>query len=316
MHFLFRQKQNYLILIHTDKVKETSGNITTYPKISVVTPSYNQAAYLEETILSVLNQNYPNLEYIIIDGGSTDNSIEIIKKYKDQLTYWVSEPDKGMYYALQKGFEKTSGEVMTWINSDDTLSKKSLFTVAEVFRDYPDLKWLSGVPNQIDEMGRIIAVGGIQSWNKYRYHQNDYKFIQQEGTFWKRNLWNEAGGFISTEYKLASDLELWSRFLQFSSPSYITGMLGSFRMRSNDQKSLEGFDAYLKEAEHVIGKLPQMEEVERNLKLKRSRLWQLLQRKPLRIFFKIMGYHKIEQIINEYPPILKYDREKQKFIIR
>jgi glycosyltransferase involved in cell wall biosynthesis len=89
-----------------------------YPRISIVTPSFNDVEYLEQTILSIINQGYPNLEYVIIDGGSTDGSVDIIKKYADHLAYWVSEKDQGMYHAIQKGFQKTTGEIMGWINSD------------------------------------------------------------------------------------------------------------------------------------------------------------------------------------------------------
>jgi len=90
-----------------------------YPKISIITPSFNQGKYLEETIFSVLGQNYPNLEYIIIDGGSTDNSVDIIKKYENQLTYWISEPDNGQSHAINKGFMKATGGILAWLNSDD-----------------------------------------------------------------------------------------------------------------------------------------------------------------------------------------------------
>ncbi len=109
-----------------------------WPKISIVTPSYNQAEFLERTILSVLNQNYPNLEYIIIDGGSTDGSVEIIKKYEKFLAYWVSEKDKGQADAINKGFKRATGDIVAWQNSDDTYSPDALQSVAGFFRQNPN----------------------------------------------------------------------------------------------------------------------------------------------------------------------------------
>src|SRR5215207_3198072 len=104
-----------------------------YPKVSVVTASLNQVQYIEETILSLLNQQYPCLEYIIIDGGSTDGTIDIIKKYEDRLKYWTSEKDNGLYDALNKGFKITTGEILGWLNADDILHRNSLFILAEIF---------------------------------------------------------------------------------------------------------------------------------------------------------------------------------------
>ncbi len=106
-----------------------------YPKISIVTPSYNQGAFIEETIDSLLSQNYPALEYIIIDGGSTDNTIEMIKKYEKSISYWESKPDNGQSHAINKGLNKCTGDIFNWLNSDDYLEKKSLFTIAEHFQN-------------------------------------------------------------------------------------------------------------------------------------------------------------------------------------
>lgn len=121
-------KQNWLYNNPVDP--EIYKSRTHWPKISIITPSYNQGQYIEETILSILNQNYPNLEYIIIDGGSTDNTIEVIKKYEDSITYWVSEKDNGQADAINKGLKKCTGEIFNWINSDDLLGREALCRIA------------------------------------------------------------------------------------------------------------------------------------------------------------------------------------------
>src|SRR5882724_9660763 len=114
------------------------------PKISVVTPSFNRGRFLEETILSVLNQNYANLEYIIIDGGSNDETVEIIRRYEDRLAYWISEKDRGQAHAINKGLEKATGDIFAFINSDDLYLPGAFRAVAEYFREHPSCEWLCG----------------------------------------------------------------------------------------------------------------------------------------------------------------------------
>ena len=202
-------------------------------------------------MLSILDQNYPNLEYIVIDGGSTDGSIDIIKKYEDRLTYWVSEPDNGLYHALQKGFEKTTGEIMGWLNSDDMLHKNTLFTVAEVF-SLKNIKWIQGIPTTYDEYGRCVNVSSFKSWSKFKFWSGDFKWIQQESIYWHRDLWEKAGGYISQNYKYAGDMELWNRFFQYDKLYSITALVGGYRQRSSNQLALEFLSDYLKESEHIL----------------------------------------------------------------
>jgi glycosyltransferase involved in cell wall biosynthesis len=225
------------------------------PRISVITPSFNQGKYLEETIQSVLSQDYPNLEYIVMDGGSTDNSVAIIKKYEKYLTFWTSGVDDGMYDAIQNGFERSTGEIMTWINSDDLLSKGSLEQVADLFQKYTKIEWLCGSFCHIDEKSNIVFVNAPKRWNRFKFHL-DYKFVQQEGTFWRRALWDRAGGYVSREYKMASDLELWLRFFQFADLYSLNAPLGCFRCRRENQKTLNSMQEYYLEAESAIGKAP------------------------------------------------------------
>ncbi|MFQ5853820.1 MAG: glycosyltransferase family 2 protein, partial [Candidatus Binatia bacterium] len=127
-----------------------------YPLISVVTPSYNQAGYLERTILSVLDQNYPELEYIIIDGGSTDGSVDIIKRYDKYLKYWVSEPDRGQSHAINKGFQRATGELLGWLNSDDYYMPAALDRVAEVALANPGAGAFVGIGQIVDSRDRVI----------------------------------------------------------------------------------------------------------------------------------------------------------------
>ena len=128
------------------------------PRISVVTPSFNQGEFIEDTLRSVTTQGYPALEYIVIDGGSADESASIIERHEAELAYWVSEPDEGHAHALNKGFAKTTGEIMCWLNSSDMHYPWTLETVAQIFTDLPEVEWIQGVGSWFDVSGRPRAV--------------------------------------------------------------------------------------------------------------------------------------------------------------
>jgi glycosyltransferase involved in cell wall biosynthesis len=207
---------------------------------------------LEKTILSVLNQNYPNLEYIIIDGGSTDNSVEIIKKYSHKLTYWVSEKDNGIYDALQKGFDKTTGGIMAWINADDMYHRNSFFIVSEIFSNFSCVKWLLGASVTWDEYDRGVDVSHSRKFTKYDFLMGDYRWLQQESCFWRRSLWEKAGARLDTSLRYAGDFDLWMRFFNFEKLYVVNALIGGFRQRTKNQLSLEGLPEYLKEADAIV----------------------------------------------------------------
>lgn len=213
-----------------------------HPKISIVTPSYNQAQFLEATIQSILSQNYPNLEYIIIDGGSTDGSVEIIQKYEEQLHFWCSEPDEGQYDAINKGFAHSNGEIMAWLNSDDMYFPWTLRTVASIMSELPEVEWLTTLhPFTWDWHGFCLELDQVPGYSKESFLDN-VGYIQQESTFWQRSLWNKAGKHISTKFKLAGDFDLWTSFYTFTELVGVTSPLGGFRKQMN-QKTRQ-FESY------------------------------------------------------------------------
>lgn len=285
-----------------------------YPKISIITPSYNQGAYLEETILSVLDQRYPNLEYIIIDGNSTDNSVDIIKKYADRISYWVSEPDTGMYDAIQKGFERSTGEIMGWLNSDDILHKKSLFSIAELLT-LKGVYWIQGFPNTIDESGRIVQVIDYGQWSFLRFLTDDV-CIQQDCTFWRRELWEKAGGYVSTKYSVAGDFELWLRFFKYEKLFTPPCLTGSFRLRKEGQLSMDG-NRYQDQVRSIL----QENEPDADLKKKIEKIKKLNRIKYLlartKLFYGIMNprIDNAIRLLNDFPPNIAFSRADQRFEI-
>lgn len=286
-----------------------------YPRISIITPNYNMGNFLEETIKSVVSQEYPNLEYIIVDGGSSDNSIDIIKKYESQLTFWVSEPDRGLYDALSKGFARSTGEIMGWLNSDDILHTRSLFTIAEIFSEFNNVNWLQGYPTVIDEMGRVVYHRAPRH-SKFAFYLHDYRdgiFIQQESTFWTRKLWKNAGGYVSTDYKYAGDFELWMRFYRKEKLYTTTVFLGAFRKRKTGQLSFLNYENYLLECDDIISHgLINLERNEKKI-LKRIRLIRRLKK----YVKNIENWPYIRKYLRAYlntPACIAFSYADQKFV--
>lgn len=281
-----------------------------WPKITIVTPSYNMENYIEETILSVLGQQYPNLEYIIIDGGSKDRTTEIIKKYESWISYWISEPDNGMYEAIQKGFSRATGEIMAYINSDDKYYPNAFFSAAMIFSSLPDVDWVLGRATFYNDEGTTVDVKDVRKWSKYNYYTGDYKWIQQESVFWRKSLWLKAGSNINTNLKYAGDYELWLRFFKFAKLYSADTVFAGFRSRTKDQLSLEKIDSYLYEVEQVtnLENLPR----EDKYAIKKIRFFQ-------KYLFKIPLIKNLKFLKRQYkkvfgyPPKIAYDFNQRRF---
>jgi glycosyltransferase involved in cell wall biosynthesis len=213
------------------------------PRISIITPSFNQAAFIEQTISSVLDQRYPNLEYIIIDGGSTDGSLEIIRKYEDRIAFWVSEKDRGQAHAINKGLARATGDIIGYLNSDDFYLDGALRQVADLFNRRPDLDLFHGRCRVVDQHGAKIGerTGSITRydeildlWNVWWGRRN---FVQPE-VFWTRRIANRVGQFRE-DLHWVMDYDYWLRILRAGGQvGFIDAELAAFRLQP-DQKSTQ-----------------------------------------------------------------------------
>jgi len=219
------------------------------PTISVVTPSLNQAALLEGTLDSVVSQDYAGLEYVVVDGGSTDASVDVIRKYERGITRWSSEPDAGHADALNKGFSGTTGEVMAWINSSDIYYPWTLETVGRVFAELPEVEWLEGMPTFVAE-GQSPKGVGTGMCNRYGLLLGHESTIQQESVFWRRSLWERAGGRLDSTLRLACDYELWLRFSRHAPLYHLATVLAGFRFH-DDRRGHVSVADYVREARAV-----------------------------------------------------------------
>lgn len=211
----------------------------TSPLVSIVTPSFNQARYLEETIQSVLAQTYPHVEYWIIDGGSTDGSLEIIEKYAPRLAGWVSEPDRGQTDAINKGFARANGEILAWINSDDTYEPHAVAEAVEYLMAHPETGLVYGDCNYIDENSRVIGRFPAAQTDLARLRRG-YVHVPQQSAFFRAALWRQVGP-LDPSFYFAMDYDLWVRLAGVSRVDYVRRVWANFRLHS-DAKTIAADD--------------------------------------------------------------------------
>lgn len=236
----------------------TAGDL---PSISIVTPNLNYGRYLDQCVSSVLSQGYPRLEYAVMDAGSQDDSVAIIKRHSASLAHWRSRPDEGPYAAVNEGFARSTGEVLGWLNSDDIYLPGALHTVGDIFRTRPDVQWLTTT------MAAEIACGGettvlslpgvsresfLAGRHLIGYRRRGYTFIQQESTFFRRSLWNRSGG-LRPDLKLAADYALWCSFWRHADLYLVDALIGAFR--NHEQNRSSDLTIYLKEARPIQDEL-------------------------------------------------------------
>jgi glycosyltransferase involved in cell wall biosynthesis len=211
-----------------------------YPKISIVVPSYNQGKYLAETLSSIRDQKYPNLQLIVIDGGSQDNSVDIIRTQESIIDYWVSERDNGQSHAINKGMAKSTGDILGWLNSDDLLLPGALVKVAKKFQDDPELDVVYGQRIIIDENGMDIGKWVVADAHSYILPYAD--FIPQETLYWRRSLWDKIGATINEDFQFAMDWELLMRFYHSHAKfKRLTSYTGAFRFHP-EQKTVANIE--------------------------------------------------------------------------
>lgn len=201
------------------------------PLVSIITPSYNQARFLEATIKSVLEQDYPNIEYLVVDGGSTDGSVDILHRYADRLAWWVSEKDKGQTEAINKGFAHAKGSILAWLNSDDVYLPGAVREAVDYLQAHPEAGMVYGDANFIDENGAEIGrFPGAQT--DYRRLRQGYVHVAQQSSFFRASLWQQVGP-LDPGFYFAMDYDLWVRLAACAPLVYLPRLWASFRLHGD-----------------------------------------------------------------------------------
>ncbi len=253
-----------------------------YPKVSIVTPSFNQGDFLRQTIQCVLDQNYPNLEFIIIDGGSTDNTLDVIHEFASNISYWVSEPDDGQSHAINKGFANATGDIHYWLCSDDLLEKGALQYIVDQLQNKEGPQWLVGAANLITKKGVIKGVRTPDIINEDTFLGWANNWIPTQSTFWNKEMWEAAGPFDEGLHYVM-DLALWEKMFRVTPPIITDKVLGRYRFH-NEAKSISHMDESKIERTAYITKLID---------------------KKIRLFLKQNNNEEVDKFIHDYGKLLE-----------
>ena len=202
--------------------------MSSQPKVSIITPSFNQARFLEQTMRSVLEQDYPNIEYIVIDGGSSDGSLEIIKKYSGRLAYWQSQKDKGQTDAINQGFARATGEILAWLNSDDILYPGAVSAAVRQLHTHPEVGMVYSNCQWINADGKVIGNFPAAQTDLQKLRRG-YVHIPQQTAFFRADLWRKVAPLDDSFY-FAMDYDLWTRLATHAPLLYVPELWAAFRL--------------------------------------------------------------------------------------
>jgi len=259
--------------------------------ISIITPNRNGAEYIEKTLSSILDQQGCKIELIVVDGASSDNSMDVIRRFENRLAFCISEPDKGMYDAINKGMRLARGDILAYLNSDDFYYPGTLEFVAKYFQDNPVVDLVYGDLNFVDSNNRVIFKQNYPSFNKSRFRSMHYSMIGQPGSFWRRSLWEKVGEF-DTSLKMASDFDFYIRAGESGRIAHVQKTLAAFRVHD---KSMTQRQAEVSGAE--------VEELHRRYLKNQSRIQNFYSRTIGNINFKLINvvniHKRISSLINK-----------------
>ncbi len=282
-----------------------------YPRITIVTPCFNHEKFIGETIESVVSQGYPNLEYIVINDGSTDNSDKEILKYKQYITkyeHWKGHRNSPVY-SLNRAFKYATGDIYGWISSDDVLLKNSLFTVAKVFSELEEVEWVTGLASTINSRSEVVH-SKYRPKHKLDFLVDNWKVIQQESTFFRESLLIKAGSRLNEDYIQAFDTELWTRFFSHAIHYNLNAPIGAFRKggQSRSSRNIEEFLSY---------NLNAINSLKKQSKNKNETIaYSLLRKKYIKHIMSLLPISILKKIFsNGLYDVVNYNFEKDRWIM-